>query len=65
MTAQEIKDLRINLGRSRESMAKILGTTELSIHRWETGKNRPLPVFMVKLKKLQAWVAGQQAQVKP
>jgi DNA-binding transcriptional regulator YiaG len=60
MTPQEIIDIRTALGRTRAGLAQIVGATEMSVTRWETGKTRPIPVFTEKLKKLQDWVAKQK-----
>ena len=60
MTPQEIRDIRVALGRSQNEFAKIIGATELSVHRWEAGKTSPLPAFAEKLTKLQEWVTRQR-----
>jgi len=59
MTPQEIKSLRHALGRSQAELAKIIGASEPSVARWETGKSRPIPSYLEKLRKLQAWVLRQ------
>jgi len=51
--------LRIDLGRTKAGMAKLVGTTPTTIYRWEQGITNPLPVFVEKLEKLTKWVAGR------
>jgi len=41
ITAKTIKQLRKSLSLSQEDFASLLGTTGKTIHRWETGKNKP------------------------
>lgn len=56
MTAQEIKQLRVALQRTQEGMAKIIGTTSMTVSRWERGENTPLPIYVEKLTKLRDYI---------
>lgn len=55
MTPSEIKLIRTRLHRTQAGLAKVLGTTYVTIARWEAGVSAPLPVFIEKLEKLSAY----------
>ena len=57
ITAQEIKAIREGLGWSQIQLAAELGIgSQLTIIRWENGKNSPLPIFETKLRELEQQV---------
>ena len=60
MTPHEIKQVREDLGRTYEGMAKILGVSISTILRWENGESVPIPMFRKKLMKLQAYTRGRK-----
>lgn len=41
MTAQEIKQLRLDLGLTQQALAEQVGVAVTTVHRWEAGKRRP------------------------
>ena len=43
MTAQEIKELRQRSGWTQERLARELGVSVMTVSRWETGKQKPIP----------------------
>jgi len=53
MTAEDIKNLRSKMGLSQKELAKQLGTSTMTIYRWESGARQPLPIFRDKLETLQ------------
>lgn len=59
MTPDKIRNLRYALGRTQESMAKIVGCSANSWARWEQGETKPLPEFIRKLEKLNDYVNGR------
>jgi DNA-binding transcriptional regulator YiaG len=52
LTPKVIKKIRLDLGRTQKNMATILGTTSVTVSRWELGHSKPMPVFQAKLVKL-------------
>ena len=56
MNAQEIKNIRIALQRTQVGMAQIIGTTSITVSRWERGESHPLPIYMAKLVKLRDYI---------
>lgn len=52
MNANEIKNLRNQLGLTQEAFAHKLGVSHFTITRWEKGTHKPIPVFERKLIKL-------------
>jgi putative transcriptional regulator len=40
-----IPKIRKRLELTQEQFAKRLGTTATTVHRWESGKSEPMPVF--------------------
>jgi transcriptional regulator with XRE-family HTH domain len=45
MTGKEIRDRRIRLRLSQEQLAKLIGVSRVTIARWETDRQKPLPVL--------------------
>jgi DNA-binding transcriptional regulator YiaG len=64
MTDKEIRKLRDVLGRTQEQMAIILGTTSITVGRWERGESKPLPVFVSKLLKLKKFALDDRKRGK-
>ena len=55
-----IKAIRQSAGMNQEQFAKALGTTALSINRWENGKNVP---NMKTIKKLDAFCKENEINI--
>lgn len=53
MTPEEIQNLRHMLCVSQEKFAQLIGTTVVTINRWENGKTRPSRLYIKELKKLK------------
>lgn len=53
MTPEEIFDIRKKLCVSQEKFAQLLGTTVVSVNRWESGKVRPSRLYIKELKQLR------------
>lgn len=53
MTPEEIFELRISLAVSQEKFACLLGTTVVTINRWERGKVKPSRLYVRELKDLK------------
>jgi transcriptional regulator with XRE-family HTH domain len=60
MTGQEIKTLRVDLGRTQEAFGKLVGVTAVTVSRWENGQVKPLPGAMERIEKLQKYLEGQK-----
>ena len=45
-SAEHIKKLREVLNLTQVGLANKIGTTRVTISRWENGKTRPLPIFL-------------------
>jgi len=45
----EIEQIRLNLGLSRDELAKMLGVTNASVRNWEKGRNEPSPLSQERL----------------
>lgn len=54
MTADEITNLRKKLGVTQEKFAHLLGTTSVTVNRWENGKTIPSRLYIKELKQLKA-----------
>lgn len=52
LTKDNILSTRRALGRSQTAFANLLGTTQVTVSRWERGLTHPQPVFRQKLVKL-------------
>lgn len=53
MTPEEIQAIRIKLGVTQEKFAQLLGTTVVSVNRWENGKTRPSRLYIKEMKELR------------
>lgn len=60
MTPQEIKALRLARDETQEKFSKVLGTSWVTISRWENGKSKPAPYYMKMLTDLR----GKKVQKK-
>ena len=49
LLADKIKDCRDRKGWSQENLARHIGVSLHTVHRWETGKTIPSPLAMEKL----------------
>lgn len=53
MTPEEIQAIRKKLCVSQEKFAQLLGTTVVSVNRWESGKVKPSRLYIKELKELR------------
>ncbi len=53
MTPEEIKEIRGVLCVSQEKFAQLLGTTVVTVNRWENGKTKPSRLYIKELKELR------------
>lgn len=53
MTPEEIQKIRKDLGVSQEKFAQLLGTTVVSVNRWESGKVKPSRLYIKEIKELR------------
>ncbi|MFI0477753.1 MAG: helix-turn-helix domain-containing protein [Candidatus Rhabdochlamydia sp.] len=53
MTPEEIQSIRLSLGVSQEKFASLLGTTVVSVNRWENGKTKPSRLYVKEIKELR------------
>lgn len=53
MTPEEIQEIRRMLCVSQEKFAHLLGTTVVSVNRWENGKAKPSRLYIKELKELR------------
>ncbi|MFC1847565.1 multiprotein-bridging factor 1 family protein [Chloroflexota bacterium] len=62
--ADKIRDCRYRKGWSQENLARHLGVSVHTVHRWETGKTIPSPLAMEKLQKvLDDVLEGEQLRM--
>ncbi|MFC1913758.1 multiprotein-bridging factor 1 family protein [Chloroflexota bacterium] len=62
--ADKIRDCRDRKGWSQENLARHLGVSLHTVHRWETGKTIPSPLAMEKLQKvLDDVLEGEQLRM--
>ena len=52
MEAEEIKNIRLSLGLSKQTFAERVGVNLGTIYRWEAGKFKPHKVFAKAMRKL-------------
>lgn len=52
MNAQEIKELRNQLGLTQEKFAKRIGVSFMSVNRWEAGATKPSKLAVKAMKVL-------------
>ena len=53
MTPEEIQAIRKKLCVSQERFAHLLGTTVVTVNRWENGKAKPSRLYVKELKELR------------
>jgi len=53
MTPEEIQEIRHKLCVSQEKFAQLLGTTVVTVNRWENGKTTPSRLYIKELKELR------------
>jgi putative transcriptional regulator len=53
MKPEEIQEIRQKLGVTQEKLAQLLGTTVVTVNRWENGKVRPSRLYIKELKELR------------
>ena len=54
MTPEEIAEIRASLCVSQEKFAQLLGTTVVTVNRWENGKVKPSRLYIKEIKALKA-----------
>jgi DNA-binding transcriptional regulator YiaG len=54
MAPERIKSIREKHGLNKSALARVLGSTYLTVHYWETGKFKPSPVFVRMLVQLES-----------
>jgi len=54
MTPEEIQEIRRKLCVSQEKFAQLLGTTVVTVNRWENGKTVPSRLYIKELKELRS-----------
>lgn len=54
MKPEEIKTIRTNLGVTQEKFAQLLGTTVVTVNRWENGKTKPSRMSIKEIKEIRA-----------
>lgn len=54
MTPEEILAVRKKMGVTQEKFAALVGTTVVSVNRWENGQTKPCRYFIKQLKELKA-----------
>jgi transcriptional regulator with XRE-family HTH domain len=52
LTPEKIKEFRLNKGWSQRKVAEKIGTTNLSVWKWENGLARPSTLLAIKLRAL-------------
>ncbi len=67
MTPQEIREIRQALGISQERFASILGTTVVTVNRWENGKTTPSRLYIRELKEVRngTYIRGRKEFKEP
>lgn len=53
MTPEEIREVRMFLCVTQEKFAQLLGTTVVSVNRWENGKTIPSRLYIKEIKELR------------
>ncbi|SHF32375.1 helix-turn-helix domain-containing protein [Thermomonas hydrothermalis] len=64
-TPEEVRIKRQQMGLLQRELADLLGVTEFSVYRWETGKRSITPAHTQRLREVFAeWHAKQRAKAK-
>lgn len=53
MTPEEIQEIRRKLCVTQEKFAQLIGTTVVTVNRWECGKAKPCRLYIRELKELR------------
>ncbi len=53
MTPEEIAALRLKIGVTQEKFAHLIGTTAVTVNRWENGVFKPSRLYVRELKDLR------------
>lgn len=53
MTAKEIYNIRKSMAVTQEKFAQMLGTTVVSVSRWESGKVKPSRLYIKEIQELR------------
>lgn len=54
MTAEDVRRLRGMLGLSQIALADLIPSTQRTISRWENGRVRPSPLYVRRLREIEA-----------
>ena len=60
MTAQEIRDLRNRFCWTQKRLARELGVMVMTVSRWETGKQKPIPSLQHALDRLADYIGAKE-----
>lgn len=58
---RHVRELRVDLGMSQEGLARLLGVSLQTVHRWESGLNRPLPFLELRIEELRRKAAEKRS----
>lgn len=58
MTAEDVQRLRRMLGLTQVGLAAIIPSTQRTISRWERGQVRPSPLYVRRLREIEADAQG-------
>ena len=50
--AERVKSIRHKLGLTQRALAKKIGSSFVSVYKWEKGKSKPHPMFVEKIEAL-------------
>ena len=64
MTPKQIKAIRRALGVTQQEIAQMIGATQVTIARYETGVSQPTGAYRLALEELAAKVKGKKANKK-
>lgn len=53
MTPEDIQEMRRKIGVTQERFAALLGTTVVTVNRWEKGKNIPSRLYVKEIMELK------------
>lgn len=60
MDKERIVEIREALGKNREEFAALLGTSIITIGRWERGDFKPSPIYLKSLVKIEAYAVKKK-----
>lgn len=61
--AERIKYLRLQLGLTQEQFAGKVGVTFSTVNRWESGKSRPSPLALTRIREVLGADLGEPGQL--